>query len=533
MDQEVVNSLGNLKLTREEEEDIVVANSSSSGNLEECSLSLFGRLLSDRHQNLRALKNTLRAAWKMGSDLRIVEVGNSILQFKFGSKCQLEWVEKSGPWNFENNLLLLCRWRKGLTSKNICFSHSPFWVQIWGLPFENMVENFGREIGSKIGKVLEVDKRALQADQAKFLRVRVEVQLDKPLRRGGFVKNDENDRIWVDFRYERLPIFCYKCGILGHDDKHCLVNPMENPAGNQYGEWLKAGGALKDGGGNFKLKQQANAEMRGADSMGLNSNIKERNGGSGHSCPALAVGGGTEGRKGTVSLMDTDRMECVKSNPREHGEKVRTEDDVADALRSGEVQKSREVPSANPTCLVSQQMVDVWAGPDISVDVHLSPQRIKGADSFNGEKDCGPVMEALNATHKIRPVLKEKIISLGGEKNFGPDLKVNDAAQDMRPGGNGELNCHGEEAVPLCQERGLAQTIRRKFKRMARDKGKAQESVNAEKAQEVSNKRKALTDVLFASEETAQKRLCFGEKGGNVYENFETAVTAEQHRLDK
>ena len=84
MDQEVVNSLGNLKLTREEEEDIVVANSSSSGILEECSLSLFGRLLSDRHQNLRALKNTFRAAWKMGSDLRIVEVGNSILQFKFG-----------------------------------------------------------------------------------------------------------------------------------------------------------------------------------------------------------------------------------------------------------------------------------------------------------------------------------------------------------------------------------------------------------------------------------------------------------------
>ena len=114
MDQEVVNSFGKLKLTKEEEEDIVLANVSSSEIFEECSLSLFGRLLSDRHQNLRALKNTLKAAWKMRSDLRIVEVGNNILQFKFGSRCQLEWVEKSGPWNFDNNLLL-CRWRKGLT----------------------------------------------------------------------------------------------------------------------------------------------------------------------------------------------------------------------------------------------------------------------------------------------------------------------------------------------------------------------------------------------------------------------------------
>ena len=142
-------------------------------------------------------------------------------------------------------------------------------------------------------------------------------------------------------------------------------------------------------------------------------------------------------------------------------------------------------------------------------------------------------MEAYDATHKMRPELEEKITSLGGEKNFGPDLKVYDTAQALRPEGNGDYNCHGEGAVPLCQERGLAQAIRRKFKRMARDKGKAQEFVNAEKAQEVSNKRKALIDVLFSSEEIAQKRLCFGEQGGNVYEFSETAVTAEQHRLDK
>ena len=114
-----------------------------------------------------------------------MEVGNNLLQFKFSSRCQLEWVEKSGPWNFDNNLLLLCRWKKGLTSKNISFSSSPFWVQIWGLPFENMTEAIWKDIGSKIGRVLEVDKRAMQVELAKFLRIRVEVPIDKPLSRGG------------------------------------------------------------------------------------------------------------------------------------------------------------------------------------------------------------------------------------------------------------------------------------------------------------------------------------------------------------
>ena len=69
--------------------------------------------------------------------------------------------------------------------KKISFSHYPLWVQIWGLPFENMTEEIGKDIGSKIGRVLEVDKRAMQADQAKFLRIRVEVPIDKPLRREG------------------------------------------------------------------------------------------------------------------------------------------------------------------------------------------------------------------------------------------------------------------------------------------------------------------------------------------------------------
>ena len=66
---------------------------------------------------------------------------------------------------------------------------------MWGLPFENMSEAIGKDIDSKIGRVLEVDKRAMQAELAKFLRVRVEVPIDKSLRRGCFVKSEEGERV--------------------------------------------------------------------------------------------------------------------------------------------------------------------------------------------------------------------------------------------------------------------------------------------------------------------------------------------------
>ena len=127
----MVDGLLNLCLTKEEEEEINITTRCRSDLFEECSLSLFGKLLSNRQHNQRALKNTLRSAWKMGSDLQIVDVRHDVLQFKFGSEYQLKWVEKNGPWNFKNNLLLLSRWRKGLMASNIDFSHSPFWVQVW------------------------------------------------------------------------------------------------------------------------------------------------------------------------------------------------------------------------------------------------------------------------------------------------------------------------------------------------------------------------------------------------------------------
>ena len=82
MEQEMIDELQNLCLMKEEDEEIFITIRSKSNLLEECSLSLFGCLLSDRQQNQRALKSTLRSAWKMGSKLKIVDVGNSTLQFK-------------------------------------------------------------------------------------------------------------------------------------------------------------------------------------------------------------------------------------------------------------------------------------------------------------------------------------------------------------------------------------------------------------------------------------------------------------------
>ncbi|KAK7818432.1 uncharacterized protein CFP56_041376 [Quercus suber] len=247
MDQAVIEGLQYLQLTKEEEEDISISTTSKLKLLKECALSLFGRLLVDQNQNLRALKSTLRSAWKLGSNLRIMDVGKNIFQFKFNSKYQMEWVERNGLWNFDNNLLLMCRWRKGLSVTNISFTHFPFWVQVLGLPFENMSEEVGRDLGNRLGKYIETNKRSWLSEQAKFMRVRVDLPINRPLRRGGNIVNLEGEKFWVSFKYERLPTFCFLCGILGHDERYCLGNSNNFEAHRQYSDWLRANGGPKIG----------------------------------------------------------------------------------------------------------------------------------------------------------------------------------------------------------------------------------------------------------------------------------------------
>ena len=44
-----------------------------------------------------------------------------------------------------------------------------------------MSEEVGQDIGRSLGHLIEVDKKASQSDQAKFLRIRVDLPIEKPL----------------------------------------------------------------------------------------------------------------------------------------------------------------------------------------------------------------------------------------------------------------------------------------------------------------------------------------------------------------
>ncbi|KAL9443940.1 hypothetical protein AB3S75_017171 [Citrus x aurantiifolia] len=87
-----------------------------------------------------------------------------------------------------------------------------------------------------------------------YMRIRVSINVRKPLKRRMKLKKAGGDWIWVDFKYERLNIFCFICGLLDHTEKqcpqlyecppgvivkaygHCMKEPNRRNAMN-FGEW--------------------------------------------------------------------------------------------------------------------------------------------------------------------------------------------------------------------------------------------------------------------------------------------------------
>ena len=106
-----------------------------------------------------------------------------------------------------------------------------------------MKKEIGWAIGSKLGEVMEVDVSDSGVHWGRCLRVRVRIDVTKRLVRGKKITIKGGDGRWVQLKYERLPNFCYRCGLLNHTLKDCSESSERIAVGGdeelQYGAWLR------------------------------------------------------------------------------------------------------------------------------------------------------------------------------------------------------------------------------------------------------------------------------------------------------
>ncbi|PNX81632.1 endonuclease/exonuclease/phosphatase family protein, partial [Trifolium pratense] len=211
----------------------------------------------------------------------------------------MEAVLRGGPWTFDNHLLIVERVQVGVQIENIPLNHADFWVQIHGLPTGLMKEKVGSSLGNYLGSLLEYDRNNNSSFWRQYMRLRVRIDVRLPLKKDSRVKDRNGEWCMVKFKYEKLGIFCFVCGIMGHTESKCEIRfAMNNDdgrrewsnelraepkraAGRPVSRWLveeHGGGPSRPGGGG--------PIPRGG---GENSGTRQRNGDNSKSAPSNLV----------------------------------------------------------------------------------------------------------------------------------------------------------------------------------------------------------------------------------------------------
>ncbi|KAL6144845.1 hypothetical protein ACLB2K_055535 [Fragaria x ananassa] len=194
---------------------------------------MVGELFTHKSFKLEFLANTMKNLWIPKDEppdrnritvSRVGEYGRILFMFK--NEADLKRAKRGCPWTFDKALLALAVTTGEENPDEIDLSIQCFWIRIRGLPptylRDGAVENTGRCLGQAIGVFVQAARGSSNPCLGEFLRVRVGIDLSKPLRK------------WVSFRpsgwsksgrfeleYERLPHFCFFCGLMGHTGGNC------------------------------------------------------------------------------------------------------------------------------------------------------------------------------------------------------------------------------------------------------------------------------------------------------------------------
>ncbi|KAA3460002.1 reverse transcriptase [Gossypium australe] len=134
----------------------------------------------------------------------------------------LEQILEGRPWLFRKYLILFDRLVNPIDRDLICLTSSPFWIKIGPCLSDFDKKDLLYAIGSTFGGVIRSE---IHDD---LCRLKVVVDVQKPLRRGIFASSGSSVNSGVPFKYEKLPIFCFGCGHMGHGLQDCEIVKLED-----------------------------------------------------------------------------------------------------------------------------------------------------------------------------------------------------------------------------------------------------------------------------------------------------------------
>ncbi|KAL4342462.1 hypothetical protein GQ457_08G033240 [Hibiscus cannabinus] len=238
MASELVYSMENLQFTEAETESVVLETPCEAGD---SVLWLVGSVISSKAVDGDSVCRIFRYVWKSKNITEILELRPNFFLIKPVDATAKDMILKRRPWVVHEDLFSIEAYNPEWRAVDFDFMNMVILVRVYQLPLRAMNGSMGLQLGGTIGRAIGVDHRVEGGNLGEFLRIRVSIDITKPLRRCILLGNGQGKKPSpCPLKYERLPRFCYHCGLLGHDLAACLAKPPDLDIRKlQYGSWLR------------------------------------------------------------------------------------------------------------------------------------------------------------------------------------------------------------------------------------------------------------------------------------------------------
>jgi hypothetical protein len=190
-------------------------------------LPLVGKVISQKIQNNQSVNAALSKSWFFAIPFSFAVLGPNLFLFKFSKQEQVSRI-LTNVWNVNGYLLSIQVWSPSATLGDLSLTMVPFWIQIHGLPLQNLTIKNAIAIGKALGSPIKVeDNSGVEGTFRSFLRTLVSIDVSKPLNPGFAFSKEDGSSSWVSLKYERLDIYCTDCGLIGHFQAACLAPKAE------------------------------------------------------------------------------------------------------------------------------------------------------------------------------------------------------------------------------------------------------------------------------------------------------------------
>lgn len=126
-------------------------------------------------------------------------------------------MARGGPWIYKGNALIVGPFNGEFQPSEASLNTVPVWVRVFNVPWDKQTVAYGNFLGGLLGMIKEMDAEVDGSRVHEFLRIRVELPLNRRLQTKITIGRDPTKQVVYPLRYERVPHYYFWCGFNGHD----------------------------------------------------------------------------------------------------------------------------------------------------------------------------------------------------------------------------------------------------------------------------------------------------------------------------